>query len=137
MNGPYAEPMGRSPMQRDIPVKARQIGRLALSSLALALASPPARAGKSDAVERLVADGKLDADQTRCERWEAWDPGEEEAVREACAQAFWPVAEARDTQAAWESFRAQWAGTTTSARARAREAEAALRAVPQLSLIHI
>ena len=81
--------------------------------------SAPALAGKGDAIVRLVADGKIDAAQARCERWEAWDPDEEPDVRDACAQAFWPSAEARGDRATWAAFREQWSGTALAARARA------------------
>ena len=92
--------------------------------------SAPALAGKGDAIVRLVADGKIDAAQARCERWEAWDPDEEPDVRDACAQAFWPSAEARGDRATWAAFREQWSGTALAARARVEEGAATVRELP-------
>ena len=117
-------------IERDNTVKDRRVEAVVAVCAGLIL-STPARAGKADSVDRLVFDGKHEAAQTRCERWEAWDSREEHDVREACAQAFWPIAEARDTRAAWADFRAKWTGTETSARARSREAAAALRELPR------
>lgn len=97
--------------------------------LSLALALPaPALAAKVEAARRLIAEGKLDTARARCDKWDtaglfAEDPG----LREACAEAFWPVAEAADTVDAWEGFRIRWDGTAWGLRAFEREASAALR----------
>lgn len=94
-----------------------------------AVAPRTAAAGKDDSVARLLADGKVEAAQARCERWEAWDASEEPAIREACALAFLPSAQSVNTRAAWATFRQQWSGTDTASKARVNEAERALAEV--------
>jgi hypothetical protein len=125
----YADKSRPSLTERDNTVKDRRV-KVVLAAAAGLILSPAAAAGKADSVDRLVFDGKHEAAQTRCERWEAWDSREEHDVREACAKAFWPIADARDTRDAWADFRTRWTGTETSARARSREAAAALRELP-------
>ena len=93
-----------------------------------ALAAPgAARAGKVDTVRRLIDETKLDVAQSKCEKWAAHAVEDDIPLREACAEAWWPVAEATDTARAWSEYRARWQATTWDARAKRREAAAALR----------
>ncbi len=97
--------------------------------LALALIAVPtlARAGKVDTVRKLIDDSKLEQAQAKCDKWAAHAVEDDIPLREACAEAWWPVAEAKDTARGWSEFRAKWQGTTWSPRAKQREAAAALR----------
>lgn len=90
-------------------------------------AAPPAWAGPADAVQRLVAEGKHAQARERCARAGQPGPTDDEPLREACADADFPEAEAAGTAAAWAAFRARWPGTAAAGQARVREAEAALR----------
>lgn len=101
--------------------------------LAAVLAVPQAAfAGKTETVQRLVADAKLDTAQIKCDKWQAHllEEDDDQPLREACAEAFWPSAEATDTEAAWSEFRAKWQGTSWDERAKEKAATAALRDLP-------
>lgn len=102
---------------------------LFLTAFAAALPGT-AHAAKADTVERLLADGKTEAAQARCERWEAWGPDEESAIREVCAQAFWPRAVKANRRADWARYRQQWSGTQSATDALPLEAKAALAETP-------
>lgn len=95
--------------------------------LAALLAPAVARADKAEAVGKLLEGGKPDQARERCEKWAAQAPDAEEALREACARAYWEQAKATDTVAGWRSFRSAWEQSTLGPRARAAEAAAALR----------
>jgi len=96
--------------------------------LALALPSS-ALAGKIDTVQRLIADAKLETAQIKCDKWQAhmMESDEEQPIREVCAEAWWPVSEATDTEQSWSDFRAKWQGTTWDLRAKEKGAAAAFR----------
>lgn len=82
-------------------------------------------AGKADNLSQMLADGKTELVQKKCERMSAFLPETEPAVREVCARAMLPLAEKADTFAGWVRFQNDWAGT--SSEKRAREGEAAVR----------
>ena len=101
-------------------------------TLAALLAAPrPALADKADSVLKLVDQGKHSDAAERCDRWAAHAEGEDPRLREACASAAWPGAEADDSERAWANYRARWAGTSWAPRAFDREAAAALRDLPK------
>ena len=89
--------------------------------------STPARAGRVDTVRRLIEDTKLETAQTKCDKWAAHAIEDDIPLQEACAEAWWPVAEATDTARGWSEYRAKWQSTTWAPRAKQREAAAALR----------
>lgn len=111
-------------------IRVNQSLPLLLSLTVCAVVLPgTAHAAKADAVERLLADGKVEAAQARCERWEAWGPTEETAIREVCARAFWPRAVQTNTRTDWAGYRQQWSGTRSATDALPFEAKAALAEV--------
>ena len=93
--------------------------------------STPARAGKVDTVRRLIDDTKLEQAQAKCDKWAAHAIEDDLPLREACAESWWPVAEATDTARGWTEYRAKWQGTTWAPRAKHKEAAAALRDLPE------
>lgn len=97
---------------------------------ALLVAPASALAARVDTIVKLVEDGKHEDARKKCERWEAWLPGEEPGLRVACARAFWPVANRTDTVAAWAAYRQRWKDTPHGRQAREREAESGLRELP-------
>lgn len=111
---------------REHPVNAVLVSPPAVSLLLLGLGAA-AWAGPADAVARLVAEGKHAQARERCARAGQPGPTDDEPLREACADAAFPAAEAEGTAAAWAAFRAAWPGTAAAGQARVREAEAALR----------
>ena len=105
------------------------LGGLGALALLGALRPSAAWADKPETVVRLVEGGKPDQARERCDKWAADAPDAEEALREACAKAFWLEAEAIGDVAAWRAFRARWDQSTFGPRARSAEGAAALRAV--------
>lgn len=97
----------------------------AVGALTLGIAAGrPAHAGKSDAVERQIAQGKFDQARERCDKLEVVAPPADVPLFEACAKAFWPAVEADGSAAAWAAFAQRFEGSTLSARARVAEAAA-------------
>lgn len=95
---------------------------------AIWLAVPGAvHAGKVDTIRKQLDDHRMEQAQGKCEKWMAQTVPDDEPLREACAEAWWPVAEASDTAAAWSAYRAKWQGTSWAPRAKQKEAVAALR----------
>jgi hypothetical protein len=94
-------------------------------------ASPAALAGREDTIRRLMLEGKTETAQERCTKWEAPTNLEEPLVREACAQAYWRQAERIDSVEGWISYALTWKGTEWATTAFSREAEAALRDLPE------
>ncbi len=93
----------------------------------LAVWSAPALADKAESIEKLIDSGKLDAAQSKCDRWAAHSAETEAPLRESCAAAMWPLAEAVDSERDWSGYRTKWAGTSWATRALAREAKAVAR----------
>ena len=106
-----------------------------LAGLVLAMLALPraALAGKTETIERLVADAKLEAARIKCDKWQAHLLEEEDTqpLREACAEAWWSAAEATDSEQAWSDFRAKWQGTSWDGRAKEKAGAAALRDLPE------
>lgn len=93
----------------------------------LVLAQDAEAASRSERVRQLVAVGDEERARRKCSRWNA--DNEEEAaadVREACAQAHWPLAEALNSVEGWRDFRATWSDTALERTAFEREADAEL-----------
>lgn len=88
-----------------------------------------ALAGPEAGVERLLEIGKVDKAQAKCERLGAAAPQQPMALREACARADWPLAEAEDDYASWSRFRKRWSGTALERDAKDRAAAAKLRVI--------
>lgn len=86
-----------------------------------------ALAGRADGIEDLVEAGKVDAAQKKCTRWSAFLPETEAPLREACAKAMLPAAQATDTFAGWARYQADWKGTSMESVGRAGEAATRLR----------
>lgn len=86
-------------------------------------------AGDAESVQNLLAKEKVEAAQRRCERLSAFLPETEPALREVCAKAMLPKAQAADTFTGWVRFRDAWAGTTSAELARRNEARVRLAAL--------
>jgi hypothetical protein len=84
-------------------------------------------AGKAESVLEEVKAGKYEDARKRCEKWEATAPAAEAALRAACADAYWPLAEAKNTVEEWAAFGQTWANTPAQADAFVRQATLALR----------
>jgi len=87
-------------------------------------------AERSDAVERKLSDNDYEGARKKCEKWEASLRDTEPALREICAKAYWPLAEAADSAASWRDYTTTWAGTDWSTTATERLASATLRELP-------
>ncbi len=111
-------------------VRRAPLLRHALPVAFLGLLSAPARADRPDTVQKLIDAGKLDSAQSKCDRWAAHSAETEAPLREACAAALWPVAEAADTERDWANYRTRWVGTSWATKAKAREAAAVARDMP-------
>ncbi len=96
----------------------------------LGLGMTAAAAERSDAVERKLIDNDYEGARKKCEKWEATDRSVEPDLREVCAKAYWPLAEAADTAAAWKAYTTSWAGTEWAETAMERLASATLRELP-------
>ncbi|HCH66260.1 MAG: hypothetical protein CL927_09335 [Deltaproteobacteria bacterium] len=86
-----------------------------------------AHAARVDTIRKHIADNRLEQAQAKCEKWAVQALEDEEALRDACAEAWWPVAEAADRAADWSGYREKWAGTSWAPRAKQREAAAVVR----------
>ena len=89
-----------------------------------ALASP-----KSDAIQRLIQDGRIDIAQQKCDRMGAHLTDAGSALREVCAEALFEAALEENTTTGWIRFQQTWNGTSYAVAARDNEAAAALRAL--------
>ncbi len=101
---------------------------LGLSSLAL-FALPAQASTKGQAVLDLLSEDRYDDARKKCEKWEATDELAEGPLRNACADAYWPLAEAKNSVEGWIDYRKVWLGTEAMPEALEREGTAALRAV--------
>ena len=98
------------------------------------VAASVAQAGRAEAVDRQVAQGKADQARARCDKLGVVSPwADDRALFEACARAFWPAVEADGSAAAWAAFGQRFEGSAVSARARVEEAAATLSEVPARS----
>jgi hypothetical protein len=93
-------------------------------------ASPAAWADRPDSINKLIQAGKLENAQSKCDRWAAHSAETEAPLREACAAALWPLAEAADTERDWANYRTRWVDTSWATKAKAREAAAVARDMP-------
>lgn len=83
--------------------------------------------GQSDAVRRLMDDGRNDVAQARCERLNAHFSDTPRGLREVCAEAMFEAALDVNTVGTWIRFQQEWSGTPYARSARDQEAAAALR----------
>lgn len=93
--------------------------------LLLLTAQAPAAPDPAAIVGHITA-GELDKAHKKCDRWQAQSADAGAELRDACARAYWPLAEESDTVEAWSSYRQTWAGTRGEAPALEREARSAL-----------
>ena len=87
-------------------------------------------AERSDSVERKLSDNDYEGARKKCEKWAASQRDTEPALREICAKAYWPLAEAVDSAASWRDYTSTWSGTDWAATATERLASATLRELP-------
>jgi len=93
-----------------------------LLTLSVALAAPdPA------AIQKKMSSNDYEGARKRCEKWGADAPDADPALREVCAKADWPLAEARDSARVWQAYRESWAGTEWADVAYERLAAASLK----------
>ncbi len=115
--------------------------RSALVPVVLLAWPTAAHAARSDAIRKLLEDHKDEVAREKCGKWQAAEATDDKELREACAKAFWPVAEREDTAVAWRAYRETWAGTGWAETALVREAAAALRSVgsraPEADLLEL
>ena len=93
---------------------------------ALLGASSPAWAAKADAIERQIAQGRLEQARERCDKLAVAAPIDDRMLLDVCAKAFWPAVEADGSAASWATFGARFAGSSLAVTAHAREAAATL-----------
>lgn len=93
-----------------------------LLTMSAALAAPD-----PSAIQRKMSTNDYEGARKKCEKWEAEDPGADLALREVCAKADWPLAEARDTARVWSAYCEKWAGTEWADVAIERLASSTLR----------
>lgn len=74
--------------------------------LSTALAAPD-----PDAIWRRLNVNDYEGARKRCEKWSATNPNADPELRDVCAKADWPLAEARDTARVWEAYCEKWEGT--------------------------
>jgi hypothetical protein len=80
-----------------------------------------------DAIQRKMSANDYEGARTRCEKWSASDPDADPALREVCAKADWPLAEARDSARVWQAYCDTWVNTEWAEVAIERLAAATLR----------
>lgn len=79
------------------------------------------------AIQRKMTTNDYEGARKKCEKWDAEKPSADPALREVCAKADWPLAEARDTARVWAAYCSTWEGTEWAEVAVERLASASLR----------
>ena len=99
-----------------------------------AMYSGTAWADRIDTIRILLHEGKTEAAENRCERWNASSAMNNTELREVCAQVFWRSVEQSDRFDDWVAYRKTWSGTSWAELALKREAGARLASLePNLS----
>jgi hypothetical protein len=84
-------------------------------------------ASDPDTIQRRISANDYEGARRRCEKWDAQEPDAAPALREVCAKADWPLAEARDSAQVWQAYCDKWAETEWATVANERLASASLR----------
>ena len=87
-------------------------------------------ADRAETIQRKLTDNDYEGARKKCEKWEASSREVEGSLREACAKAYWPLAAATDSVAAWSAYTNTWSGTDWANTAIERLATATLRELP-------
>ncbi len=101
--------------------------RTPLLIAALFAAAPAWGSARSDAVRRLIEEGRVDTASARCDRLSAHLSDTPKDLREVCAEAKFEEALEKNDVMTWIRFQQVWEGTSWAAAARDNEAAAALR----------
>lgn len=78
-------------------------------------------------IQRRITANDYEGARKRCEKWKAEQPDADPALREVCAKADWPLAEARASAQVWQAYCDKWTGTEWATVATERLASATLR----------